>query len=272
MKLGLTFLQAKIYLTIVNLQTAGVKRISVFSNIARPDVYRILPTLEKMGLVEKIVATPTMYEAIPMREGCKTLLQMKTKEYTDLHQNAMSLIKSLNGKKEELTHQNEPQEQFFLISSRTLLLKKFAIEDSTVNDSLDIIGDWKVIRPIIFDHIQIYERALNRGVRIRIITEKHENAKSAHRVLSRFEENPSFKIKYVDAPIPIKIALYDKKKANMCVRTIHDSEITPSLWSDNPEYVKVMLAYFEELWNRAQDSPMQPQLKVKSVTQLTKFE
>jgi sugar-specific transcriptional regulator TrmB len=47
MSLGLTLLQAKLYLTLVKLGSQGgeVRKISRESSIARQDVYRILPEL-----------------------------------------------------------------------------------------------------------------------------------------------------------------------------------------------------------------------------------
>lgn len=68
--LGLTYLQAKVYVTLLKLGDVGaeVRKIASASAIARQDVYRILPALQKMGLVEKVVAIPTIYRPIPLEE------------------------------------------------------------------------------------------------------------------------------------------------------------------------------------------------------------
>lgn len=68
--LGLTYLQAKVYVTLLRLGDVGaeVRKIASASVIARQDVYRILPALQKMGLVEKVVAIPTIYRPIPLEE------------------------------------------------------------------------------------------------------------------------------------------------------------------------------------------------------------
>jgi hypothetical protein len=47
MSLGLTYLQAKIYFTLTQLKTAEAQKISNVSNVARQDIYRLMPTLEK---------------------------------------------------------------------------------------------------------------------------------------------------------------------------------------------------------------------------------
>ena len=90
MSLGLTFLQAKLYLTLVKLGNSGgeVRKISRESNIARQDVYRILPQLEKLGLAVKIIASPTIYCATPLENGFSMLLNQKTDEYIELQKKA----------------------------------------------------------------------------------------------------------------------------------------------------------------------------------------
>ena len=210
-----------------------------------------MPTLERIGLVEKIIAKPTQYKATPIKEGCSILLQTKTEEYTALHKNAIDLIKNFERKKDEITLRDLTQEQFSLISSKALLLKKFEIEDSSAESSIDVIGDWNLVRNIIFRHLQIYEKALKKGVKIRAVTEKREFNESADNFLLKFKDNPLFEIRHLDAPIPIKTAIYDSKKANMCVRTTDDGEVVPSLWSDNPQFVKLVKDQFENIWNKA---------------------
>ncbi|MCW4047841.1 MAG: hypothetical protein NWE99_09855 [Candidatus Bathyarchaeota archaeon] len=53
MGLGLTLLQAKTYLALATLGKADVKMISKASNVARQDIYRVMPVLQKLGLGKK---------------------------------------------------------------------------------------------------------------------------------------------------------------------------------------------------------------------------
>lgn len=63
MELGLTSLQAKIYLALAQTGNATIRNIAKNSKIARQDVYRIMPSLQKLGLAEQIVVSPTMYKS-----------------------------------------------------------------------------------------------------------------------------------------------------------------------------------------------------------------
>jgi len=55
MGLGLSPNQAKVYQTILKLGNVPVGLIAKSSSVRREDVYKVLPTLEKMGLIEKLL-------------------------------------------------------------------------------------------------------------------------------------------------------------------------------------------------------------------------
>src|SRR3989304_7985009 len=60
---GLTVKQAKVYLTLVFLGTSVVGEISKLPKVRREEVYRVMPKLEKMGLIEKTLSTPVKLKA-----------------------------------------------------------------------------------------------------------------------------------------------------------------------------------------------------------------
>lgn len=121
-KLGLTELQAKTYLTLTQLKTAEVKKIAAQSNIARQDIYRIMPVLEELGLVEKIIATPILYKAIPLSEGTLMLFQRRKEEEAKLK----SSLKLLVDNREE-NSKMAPQEEnleFVITSERKRFVRR----------------------------------------------------------------------------------------------------------------------------------------------------
>ncbi len=95
MKLGLTRLQATIYLNLAKLEKADVKTIAEVSGVSRSGVYRVIPQLERLGLAQKIMAQQTMYKATPMDEGSELLLEKEEQKIIELQERAMRLIKEL---------------------------------------------------------------------------------------------------------------------------------------------------------------------------------
>lgn len=249
-KLGLTSLQARIYLTILTLHRANVGKISNDAEVARPDVYRVLPTLEKIGLVKKVLSTPVIYEATPLKNACTLLLQRKKEDYAEAQEKSITLIKEFSEGSQVVIGESGT-ESFSIINSKELLLEKFREADANVKTSFDIISDWNTIRPLLFNCLEAPNEAMNRGVKIRLITDKESFEKRAE---AAGKKNPLLEVRYLDGPVPIRAGIYDRRLANMRVRTRQDSLMVPSLWSNNPDFVKVLIAYFDNLWEKAKQA------------------
>lgn len=76
-KLGLNSSQAKIYLTLVSLETANVKKIAQNAKIDRGEVYRQLWILQNKSLVEKILTIPNEYRPMPLKKTFEIMFQQK---------------------------------------------------------------------------------------------------------------------------------------------------------------------------------------------------
>jgi hypothetical protein len=87
-----------------------------------------------------------------------------------------------------------------------------------------------------------------------MITEKHKGKESLVKISPIFSSNPLFEIRYISSPIPIMMQIYDRKKVSMYLEMPQNGVITPNLFSNNLQFAKIMVAYFEELWDKAQDS------------------
>jgi sugar-specific transcriptional regulator TrmB len=96
MRLGLTLVQAKIYLALAKLEKADVKTISEASGVSRSGVYRVMPQLEELGLAQKIIAAQTMHKATPIDEGSELLLDREEQKIIELQERAMRLIEHLS--------------------------------------------------------------------------------------------------------------------------------------------------------------------------------
>jgi len=269
MDLGLTFLQAKVYLALSKTEQARIKVISKTASIARQDAYRVMPTLEKLGLAEKLLTTPATYKGSSLKEGYYLLLQNKAREHLELQKKTTALIKNLREEKDNTTPQEE-EPQFVITSSKELLFRRFAEREKIVQTSIDIIGVWKDLRRTLFNRFHDFKDALERGVRIRMITEKCENDKSLQRIMRTLMEMHLFSIRYVSAPIPVKTVIHDGTEVNMCIATSPDSDV-PSLWSNNPQFVKVMKTHFEALWDSAIDVSENLTRKTETSKQTKKF-
>ena len=243
MDLGLTFLQAKTYIMLCKLQNADVKTIAECSKIARQDIYRIIPDLEKSGLVEKIVGPKKLFRATPLKEGLSILLEKKTSNYNDIQRRIKLLSEKVETTDNIHLHSNTFK-QFVITFEKTLFLRKMKAALIETNINKKGIFTSNELKFMLFYNYQETQDALDRGVHIRIITEKPEKTTELE-VLMR---KPNFELRYISDHIPVTLVLFDDKDVN--IRLSEENKPVSSLWTDNPYVVKLSEIYFEYMWNK----------------------
>ena len=100
-----------------------------------------------------------------------------------------------------------------------------------------------------FYFFQCIKIALNRGARIRIITEEIKDA-AIRKKLRIFEKNPFFEIRFAAAsPINFAVTVFNNKEMHLCIS--QKSEV-PSLYSNNAQAVEEAKMLFEAIWNSSE--------------------
>jgi len=244
MKLGLTLLQATIYLNLTKLGRAGVTRISRVSNVARPDVYRVLPALESQGLVEKIIVVPTLYKATPLKEGLSMLLKQKMDEDTDLQKKTKMLLQCLP--ENDVFCPPKDDSHFIISNEKNLLFKKLREAINTAQIDLNFICTLKVFSKIFFYNQTPLRNALKRNVEIQMVIKTTDNHGLMLRDLEDLQKNPLFNLKYTSDQNPVCMLIADGKEMNVQL----SSGLVPSLWSNNPQILKMAVAYFDLVWQK----------------------
>jgi sugar-specific transcriptional regulator TrmB len=169
--LGLTAIQAKVYLALVNSGPLKISAISKISNVARPDVYSTLSKLQKLCLVEKIIEKPLKCRATPIKIGLSLLLKTKTDQYKRVRAKTQILLDTAKPKQPKEKKQIE-NPQFVLIPKGKNVVYRLqtAIEKAKV--SINLVLSWKRFsRGIVNDLAESIERALAKNVKIQFIIE-----------------------------------------------------------------------------------------------------
>src|SRR3990172_11314765 len=94
--LGLSLNKERVYLAILKLEKTTVGQVAKFSKVRREEVYRILPTLEKMGLIEKFLGTPSKIRATPISDALTFLVAEEKKKFEERLSGMRSTIKKLS--------------------------------------------------------------------------------------------------------------------------------------------------------------------------------
>jgi sugar-specific transcriptional regulator TrmB len=253
---GLTHNQAKVYIATAQLGLASVGQISKLSKVRREDVYRVLPKLEKMGLIEKLLGTPTKIRATPIKEAIAALvkreeekaservtrLKVKTKEFLrDFDVNSL--------KPAVFTE----EANFALISQRDGILTKALnmIESST--EELNLTCSTTKLMQLIYTFSDQLRKAIKRGVKIRIIAEAPESGSFLPRILEeQIAPGNSADLRYTNLATTHYV-LSDFAQALVGTTIEGNMADTPCLWTDNKSLVSLLQGNFENLWHSSLD-------------------
>lgn len=244
--IGLTVLQAKVYLTLVKLGKATIKAISKTAEIARQDIYRVTSELHKLGLVEKVIAAPNEFKAIPLTEGIHILLQRMHEERAESHKKIVQLMRRHKDENVKINPQ-EPEPQFLLVPEKEVRRRlRIAIENAQT--SIDTIVTWGRLRIGMFDFDEIIKKALKRGVKFRFIIDKPEDENPLLEIREAFKKNPLYKVKYSNHNLSAVLGIYDEKEVIISISATGGIGEAPVLATNNPCLLALAKNYFEVMW------------------------
>ena len=248
--LRLTVLQAKVYLALVNLTEAKMSSLSKEVRVARQDIYRVTDELLKIGLIEKVIASPIRYRAIPMREAVPILLQRIHKERAESQEKAIKLLDRYEEKRER-ARPIEKAQQFILIPEKEALLRRLSKSTENAQKCIDIVSSWLICAQALFELSSKYQQALKKKTKMRWITDKPEGKQSELNALKVFTENPLFELRYVFEPHIQRLGIFDKKEVYVASFPKSGFVASPALWSNASSLITLSQHYFDTLWNQA---------------------
>ncbi|UCE16583.1 MAG: MEDS domain-containing protein [Candidatus Bathyarchaeota archaeon] len=249
---GLTRTQAKVYIAIARLRLAPVGQISKASKVRREDVYRILPKLEKMGLVERLLGTPTRMRATPVEEALSVLV----KHEEDTARERVSVLKAKT--KTFLKHferaprlELEEKTHFALLSKRESIMTKMLTMMKKAEKEFDIVFSRSQITQFIHTFADQLEKIVKKGVRIRIITEVPEYEDSLPRIMEeRVSSGDSVDLRYTYLPSS-HYMIVDFAEALISPTAERNMTEISSLWTNSDSLVGVFQGDFENLWHNS---------------------
>ena len=80
---GLTETQAKVFIAATQLVNPTVAELAEASEVRREEVYRLLPDLEKMGLIERLLGKPLRLKTPNPKSSISTLVKLEREKAKD---------------------------------------------------------------------------------------------------------------------------------------------------------------------------------------------
>jgi len=221
-QLGLTKLQAKVYLTLTKLGKTSVKTISDTTKIDRAQVYQVIAKLQEIGLIQKILATPILFKPISLQEGMQILLERKAKEFSDIEEKTIKIIQKNRENKIENPFQNN-EDQFMLIPGKETHNREFIKLFENTQTRYDgifmrhqdfcwcVLGDGKD---------GVTSKLLDKGVKIRLIVCNPENKsipEDVSKIVRYINKKGTYRIKYTKLCAAAMFGIIDDKAVFMHV-------------------------------------------------------
>ncbi|MGD6935253.1 MAG: TrmB family transcriptional regulator [Candidatus Bathyarchaeia archaeon] len=247
--LGLTLVQARVYLALVRYGTSKIASLSKASDVARPDVYRTLNKLYELGLVEKIVENPVQFKALTIEEGIKFLLLKKQAEYERLKSETDALLSSFKKRK---MLQSETANQFVLIPQKEAIVNRIRQAIDNSQKSVSVVISWKrFVHGVGNIFLESAQKAAERKINYRFIVEKAPSKEVNEAGNRLWNIYPTFQARFLSQMPKTVFGLYDDKELFVVVDPKMDISASPALWTNNAGLVGLAHDYFEMLWQTA---------------------
>jgi sugar-specific transcriptional regulator TrmB len=249
--LGLTLNQAKVYLAILKLEKTRVGQVANFSKVRREDVYRILPALEKMGLIERLLGKPTEIRATLISDSL-TLLVTEEKNRADERLTGMrSMVQKLSLKDWKQPPLGE-ESIYILIAKKKAILAKTSELIRNSRKEVALIADKGRIMPVLAVFSDEYRLAVKKGAVIRLLFEGENPDDLLKEKAKKIIGASSVHIKFYREALNHFIMSDDKEAL---ITTAKESGLgeSPSLWTNNSNLIGVLRTSFESDWKKAED-------------------
>jgi sugar-specific transcriptional regulator TrmB len=247
MRLGLTELQAEVYLTLARMGKATLKNLALTSDIDRANVHRVITSLMNLNLVEKILSTPTVFRALPVAEGAKMLLDQREKEHKEITVRTQEMLERYKRVNSDIT---DDTSEFVLLPDGFLTRHKAAEMVNSNRKAMDVLVYWSDFKDQTDDVVSIWTKLLDKGIKLRVIVFLKNNERLPRQIMCLCK-HPLFEIRKVSTPPKATISIADGKKALLSMTPSLSTRGKPSLYVNNHCIVGLIEEYFELTWGRS---------------------
>jgi len=248
---GFTHNQAKIYAAIARLHVASVGSISRMAKVRREHVYRTLPKLEKMGLIERALGTPEKIKAIPVEDAFSLLIKKQHEEaerrISALSAEAHAFMEHLKEKDLKITpEQNDSQ--FSLVSEKDAIMTKTAVLIGNAQEEISITASRRKLAKFMFFFSDLLKKSTKKGVHINLLTEMPKEDDTLPRFIEeQVSPGKSLELKYA-SHLETHYMIADNREILMDTSTESDFAESPYLCTNNTSLLALTRKSFADAW------------------------
>jgi sugar-specific transcriptional regulator TrmB len=266
---GLSVNQAKVYLNIVESQLTSVNSISKATGIHRQDIYKMLPKLEKMGLITQTQERPTVINNIPVYQALSSIINTEQQKTNDRIKHMKSCVKKLANDIENtkilyevLTPEDEVMVAF-LSSDRAIKNRLDAAYTNAKKQCVLVMDVDLIMRRVPFLRKRFKALATN-NVKTRFIVGINADARENQDLVKKTLEEilpktGDFAVKFFTNKIEVKpYLIFDKKDIYIPTKKKTELFFPCIICTNSQRIIKVYEEKFESTWNASSTSVIRP--------------
>lgn len=249
---GFTINQAKIYLSIVESGLISVGKISQITQLHVQDIYKILPKLEKMGLITKTIDKPVLIKAIPVEKALNRLVTIEKekaeKRIFYLEANLKEVTNAI--KDQQCTELQDKESCFILLITSEQIKNRADLTFGNVSIECDLVINLGLIKPLMRKLRQNFQQLDRNKVKVRIIVENPSDDELVKKILKRAipkQADITAKLILKNEAIPYYVIDHNEVWISMEKET--ESGLPCVLWTNSRNMVKFFQDSFDEAWN-----------------------
>jgi sugar-specific transcriptional regulator TrmB len=261
---GLTQSQAYLYLALLKKGKTNAATLSRQTKTPRTETYRILNELQEIGLVEKQLLVPYVYQAIPLKFAAQALMIKKIKEYKETQKKINELLLKIE-ETEETHHETEPK--IIINKGKQRLLQLLKTGQDNAKNSIDFISTTKRWCQLVGYGCDGWKEALNRGIIHRGILEETECETDFPDNAKELLKKPNIEIRVLKKASKTNYAIYDNKEVAFNYTPLKPLREAMTIWTNHPSLIAIFKEHFETLWEAAVKTEYHQLKKPKTVIQ-----
>lgn len=247
---GFTVNQAKVYLSIVQSGSTRVGRISKNTQLHRQDIYKLLPKLERMGLITRTIDKPFMIEAIPIEKALENVI---SKEREKANERISSLEKNLKDMVNTIQRQPELKEEarFTLLTTDEAIKNKNRFIFKKPRKIFLVVTTLEhVVKPGLHYFRDFLQSIDDNGAKLRLIIISSDGKDVIRQVVEKIApKNLPFQVKHLQKSVCKNFQIIDDKEAWLATQQKTEMSYPCILWTNDLNIVDAYKDHFKKMWN-----------------------
>jgi sugar-specific transcriptional regulator TrmB len=248
---GFTVNQAKVYLSIVQAGSVSAGIIAKVTQLHRQDIYKILPKLEKNGLITKTINKPFIIEAIPVETALNQLVfnerEKASRKIALLEDNLKGLVASLN-----VQPKNEEEARFSLLTTDGAIRNKATLSFKELKKEVKLVTSLELLLSPLAKLNEFIQLLSLRKTNTLMLAATLENKEVVRNTIEKLAPNKTyFTAKLISKNIYKHYMIIDQNEIWIATEQRTESGFPCILWTNDRNIIHVYEEYFDKGWNHS---------------------